>query len=158
MIENIDEMWNDLKIDPDTQEFLEHYRQSKSHINYKQIDQNIRDLIKVFNRIPWLETEGCCEGHFNEQGNNKGKGYIQFDALDDELVESVLVPLLENAKLPWDTMEVELKKRWGFDFGKRKRKAIFGWFLCWRCQTEKDRERLFKLLTDVVTRYVETRI
>ncbi len=41
--------------------------QNKSGINYSDIDDGIRGLIRSMNQVPFLRTLSCCQGHIREQ-------------------------------------------------------------------------------------------
>lgn len=47
-------------------------------INYEEIDENIREVIKILNNKGY-STIACCEGHWNEDYNRYLGGYILFD-------------------------------------------------------------------------------
>lgn len=143
------------------------FDREKGKIDYDDIDVNIRDLIHQFNTIPWVLTDGCCEGHFTELNmkthtqeniidalNNQRRGYISFSVLDDTLVEIYFLPFIEELKLKWGKYEIELNKEFHFD-----PHINYKWRLRWHYHRE-DSEKLilFEKFKSVIEKIIELEI
>ena len=44
-------------------------------VDIQEVDQELRDLIKTMNQVPWLQTTSCCWGHDEPTHENF---YVQF--------------------------------------------------------------------------------
>jgi hypothetical protein len=50
-------------------------------VNYQDLDENIRELVRVLNEIPGVKTIGSCGGHDNPAHGQWGQGtwYVKFE-------------------------------------------------------------------------------
>lgn len=107
---------------------------SKSAFSYeKDIDENLREIIRLLNKIPWLKTSFCCEGHKKTDDPRSYpiiEGYIMFHSFDLEKIEYELLPFLAKyLDFDWATeINIEMKKQFVLE---KRDYQLYGWKLDW---------------------------
>ena len=81
-------------------------KERKAEIDYTKIDRNIRTVVRLLNKFPFLITTSCCEGHPSAIGFDHfvAEGYVTMDIFDEkkfiEVMKEITSPFLKKTGLP----------------------------------------------------------
>jgi len=104
---------------------------NKAKISYYDIDLHIRRIIKLFNKIPWLATTSCCEGHplKRPQEDYEAIGAISLEIYDEEKWRFLLALFDLERQANYEFFNIAIEKT--HHYSPRKNCIYFHWRISW---------------------------
>jgi len=134
---------------------------SKSKINYeKDIDENLREIIRLLNEIPWLRTLSCCEGHSEAEIPRYApviRGYFMVDSFDEMKLEYELLPFLaKRLNFKWAKVGIMMNKRFVLE---KKECKFSGWRFSWFISPANDKlkKKFLNNLETALQKFLKTK-
>jgi len=71
-------------------------KEDKDKIPYQHVDQHIVNLVKIFNKLPFLATRSSCEGHLKQKSKIywSASGGLLIETYNQKAWNEFILPLL----------------------------------------------------------------
>lgn len=135
-------------------------KEEKDKIPYEEIDEGIRKIIRLFNKISWLATTGSCSGHPTEEKYEwKAAGGISLEVYDEEKFKALVALFsLENIE-DYEYFNISISK--GYLYSTVYKCMLTNWGIGWfamgktKEECEKQLESIWCKLEYYLRKYLE---
>jgi hypothetical protein len=79
-----------------------------------EIEEKIKPLVEVLNKIPYIRTFSSCEGHFTSRDERRHRAFVSFEISDGDepKLEQLTKFILSKSIKYWTEAEVKIHKEW----------------------------------------------